>query len=941
MIRVALLGLCAMIGFVRAEDVSYSKDIRPILSKNCFACHGPDEEARKAKTRLDIPGEADLEEVLSRIVSHEADDVMPPPEANKTLSPSEIDLIKRWIAVGAQYEQHWAFVLPKKANVPPETHPVDHFIDRRLTESELTRSPKADAYTRIRRVSLDLVGLLPSPEEADAFAADPSDEAYQTIADKLLASKRYGERWARRWLDLARYADTNGYEKDRDRSIWPYRDWVIRAMNADMPFDQFTIDQLAGDMLPYPRPDQLVATGFHRNTMLNEEGGIDPLEFRYHAMTDRVATTGTTWLGLTTGCAQCHTHKYDPITHHDYFGMMAYLNNAAEPDYFLPAKDAESRHAINLTKAAKLAEALPTHWPKENASSSESAFDTWLKKQQQENLIDWQTLIPKTMSANYPYLTQESEGIIFSAGDTSKHDIYTLEFPPQDHAISAIRLEALPDERLPSNGPGMTDYEGPKGDFFLSEFKLEDANGTMLEITEASETYAKNAFGNNPASAKLATDGDFQSGWSVKEGQGRAHTAVFNLTQPIAAGSAFTLNMHFGRHYASSMGKFRLSTAASDKTFIATMPWPPANGALTKDNPLVTEAFLFQAPMLAAQVAEIRKLRQPVTGPLTLIMRERPSDHPRPTHLHHRGEFTQPKERVHPRLPSAIWPEEKAPPANRLEFARWLVSAENPLTARVVVNRQWAAFFGIGLVKTLDDFGMQGELPSHPQLLDHLAVTFMENDWSMKALHRLIVTSQTYQQSSDIADRDSVRIHDRLLPRFSRFRLEAEIIRDASLGASGLLDTKMFGKPVRPVQPEEAAANYSKSQWKASKGSDRHRRSVYTYQKRTAPFAMFTTFDATSGEACVAKRDVSNTPLQALTLMNDPMFLEIATAYGERIAATEGNVRKKIITGFRWLLTRPPSADEIAALSDFHAKHQNWTALARVILGLDESISKN
>ncbi len=918
--------------------LSFTKDVRPILSKNCFACHGPDEEERKGDLRLDVPGDIDFDEIIARITTDDPDDRMPPPEANKTLAAAEVATIRQWIDEGAAYERHWAFVPPSAPPVPENAHAIDHFIDRALAGAGLGRAPQADPYTRIRRVSLDLIGLPPTPDEADAFAADPSDEAYAAIVDRLLASPRYGERWARRWLDLARYADTNGYEKDRDRSIWPYRDWVIRALNEGLPFDQFTVEQIAGDMLPGATPDQIVATGFHRNTMLNEEGGVDPLEFRYHAMADRVATTGTTWLGLTTGCAQCHTHKYDPITHRDYFGMMAYLNNTEEPDYELPAPGAGARYERDLAQADHLLEGLAQEWPADAPPLAE-ALAAWIGRER-SNVAIWHPLVATRLAANVPYLIQEADGVVFAGGDTSKHDIYTLEFPARDQPITSLRIEALPDPRLPDNGPGMTYYEGRKGDFYLTELAIVPGGGDAVRFAGASETYAKNGFSSQIASAAMAIDGDIQTGWSVADASGRSHSAVFNLAAPIPAGTPFSIRMDFGRHYASSLGKFRLSATASEGPVGATSLSPEVLAALAapdaESSPKVRQAFLLQAPELAEQSEAIRKLREPDTGTTTLVMRERPPGRTRPTYLRHRGEYTQPKEEVQPRLPDAIWPPDQSPPSDRLAFARWLVSRDNPLSARVVANRQWSAFFGTGIVKTLDDFGMQGELPSHPRLLDFLAIYLMDEGWSIKALHRLIVTSQTYQQQSTSAPGDP-----RLLGTFPRVRLEAEIIRDAALAASGLLATEMFGPPVRPPQPEAArAANYSKSEWTASTGRDRYRRSVYTYQKRTAPFAMFTTFDATSGEACVARRDVSNTPLQALTLMNDPMFIEIAEAYGKRISEIEGGTPTKVSTAFRLLLTRPPSPDELDLLTAFHEKHQSYSALARALLSLDEAITK-
>ena len=933
----ALLTLQLLICADASAQVSFNQQIRPILSKHCFACHGPDEATREAGLRLDIASDVDVNEIFDRINSDDEETVMPPPGHNKPLNDAQKKLLGLWVEGGAEFEKHWSFVKPQKAEVSQDVHPVDFFVDRKLAENGFAKSRPAEPAILVRRLYLDLIGLPPTIEQADAFVADPTQENYEAIVDQLLASPSYGERWARKWLDLARYADTNGYEKDRDRSIWPYRDWVIRAINEDMPFDQFTIEQLAGDMLPNATQSQLVATGFHRNTMLNEEGGIDPLEFRYHAMTDRVATTGTTWLGLTTGCAQCHTHKFDPITHEDYFGMMAYLNNADEPDLYLQRENETEKRKNRKSKIEKLLGELKSHWPKsadkKKQPGFESAFAEW-EKEQRANLVSWQTIIPESMKTNMPHLSQESDGVIFASGDTTKSDRYELKFAANENPVTAIRLEALPDTRLPHAGPGMTYYEGKGGDFYLTEIEATLEGGKSLQCSKASATYAGNAFGGKGVGAQLSVDGDIQSGWSVAGRTGFRHVAVFNFKEPIPPGSAFTLTMKFGRHFASSLGKFRISVCNSKRELMATSISDDAT-----DRNRLEQIFLMQAKQVEKQGDEIRKLLHPLQGDSTLIMRERPADNSRKTFLHHRGEYTQPKHEVQPRLPEAIFADSESLPGNRIEFAKWLVSRDNPLTARVVANRQWAAFFGTGIVPTVADFGMQGESPSHPELLDFLAIELHDNGWSIRKLHRLIVTSVTYQQSSKFENSNPEA--ERLLQRFPRKRLEAEVIRDSSLAAAGLLSNKMYGPPVRPPQPAGVAANYSKSIWKASQGVDRYRRSIYTYQKRTAPFAMFTTFDASSGESCLARRDVSNTPLQALTLMNDPMFVEIAEALGKRMGEVEGDDVAKIEAGFRWLLIRKPNDDELKMLREFHVKHSDWKSLARVLLCLDEAITRN
>jgi hypothetical protein len=760
--------------------------------------------------------------------------------------------------------------------------------------------------------------------------------AYAELVDHLLGLPQYGERWARRWLDLARYADTNGYEKDRDRTMWPYRDWVIRALNADMPFDQFTIEQVAGDMLPNATIDQRIATGFHRNTMLNEEGGIDPLEFRFYAMTDRVATTGTTWLGLTTGCCQCHTHKYDPITHHEYYGLMAFLNNADEPDLNLPDSAAERRYEQNLAAADKQLAGLPELWPGKDAENRnadlEAVFTDWLAKERQL-AVDWRVIRPSDLKSNLPHLTVQPDGSVFASGDTTKFDTYELTFNDVPVGATAIRLEALPDDRLPAHGPGSTYYEGRKGDFFLNEFVL-SLDGQPVDIKSASHSYAKNQFGANPVSAALTIDGDFQTGWSAASRPGERSVAVYVLSEPLATGKSLDLTMTFGRHFASSFGRFRLSAVVVSGD-VAAREWSAeieqllqaSDEKLTlEDYRLLKDEFLLNAPQLADHATKVRNLRRRPASIDVPVLAERPVENPRPTHLHNRGEYLQPKELIEAGVPAALHQFSDDRPKNRLEFARWLISPENPLTARVVANRHWATFFGTGIVKTLDDFGMQGETPSHPELLDWLAVSLVDEGWSIKSLHRKIVLSSTYQQSSNFPTvttgssetRTSGLSATRLLARFPRTRLEAEILRDVVLKSAGLLSLKQGGPPVRPPQPDGISeASFGRPKWKASTGEDRHRRSIYTYQKRTAPFAMLTTFDAPSGEACVARRDVSNTALQALTLLNDEMFLEAARALGGKLATIEKDDASRITLAFQRVLTRPPSETETARLSTF------------------------
>jgi hypothetical protein len=1038
--------------------------------------------------------------------------------------------LRRWVGAGAVYEPHWAFVGPKPF---APGHSIDTVVQEGLKRVGLPLQPEADRATLLRRVSLDLIGLPPTPDETAVFLGDPAPNAYEKAVDRLLASPRYGERWARPWLDLARYADTNGYEKDKPRSIWPWRDWVIRALNADMPFDRFTIRQLAGDLLPGATIDDRIATGFHRNTMLNEEGGIDPLEYRYYAQVDRVATTGTTWMGLTVGCAQCHTHKYDPITQREYYRLMAFLDNADEPQIDVPTPaQIHQKSEIEATIAAR-EKLLPEQWPVDaplrwvsprptavglasaasaqigddgavlvqgivperdtytltlpgpdhpcsvlrldaltdpslgalgpgrtphgnfvltgislqvdgvpvkivradadfsqegfpaqdvlkNAPGSgwaiqgsgtwnvdrtarftlekpiagtvwtvtlrqeyggghtlgrfrvrlgaptpdpqnrplaqrrhdgfEAAYRTW-KAARQREALPWTVVRPTRATSAVPHLSVETDGSVFVSGDLTKRDVYALELRNLPRGVTALRLEALPDDRLPSRGPGRIYYEGAPGDFHLS----------TLRAAEGILTRAASTVGN----AAAALDDAPQTGWNIAGTQGQPSVAVFAFEKPLA-GESLHLSMVFEHYYAAGLGRFRLAVTTAPLPEGALPAQPVAvDAALARgDDATLQAAFCRVAPELAAAREEIGALRRTVpAAPTTLVFRERPRDNPRTTFVRNRGEYLQPTEPVRPGVPAVLPPVHGA---DRLAFARWLVSPQNPLTARVVVNRAWASFFGRGIVKTTEDFGYQGDPPTHPELLDGLAVQFVRDGWSLKRLHRRIVLSATYRQSSRATPQALARDpQNRLLSRGPRVRLDAELIRDSALRVSGLLSDKIGGPSVFPPQPANVTTEgaYGALAWTVSAGEDRTRRGLYTFAKRTAPYAMFLTFDGPSGEATCPRREVSNTPLQALTLLNDTVFLEAARALGKTAAHEPGLVGTRIGRLFRRVLTRPPDWDELATLEAFYEKQRQrfasgslsasalcgtdarpeqaaWTALARVLLNLDEAIVK-
>jgi len=986
--------LLAVAGFApppKAPD--FATEVRPLLAKFCFKCHGPDEATRKGGLRLDqaesalsparsgeraiIPGKPHESELIARLDA-EGSAKMPPAATKLELTASQKEILARWIASGARYEQHWAFVAPKKPALPQVARaawvkqPIDRFILAKMESRGVAPSPEADPQTLLRRVSYDLIGLPPDPADVAAFLKDPSDEAYARWVDKLLADPRYGERWARPWLDLARYADTNGYEKDRTRSIWPWRDWVIDALNRDMPFDRFTILQIAGDLVDDSSQEGLIATGFHRNTMINEEGGIDPLEFRFHAMTDRVATTGTTWLGLTLGCAQCHTHKYDPLTHKEYYSIMAFLDNAEETTLPVP-NEAERKRQKELESQIERLEATLMVNPKDKE------FEDWVAREK-PNARSWTFLTPLTATSNEPKLRIQQGGILRAEGDTTKNDVYTLTFPPSPEPIRALRLEALPDPSLPGGGPGLTWYEGPLGDFFLADFQVLVKN-KPAKFSGSSESFANAWLGGKASDASKAIDGDLQTGWSANGNQGKRSIAVFNLETPIPPGKSWTLKMTFGRHYAASLGLFRLS--ATSQTGAKASPMSAeaerALAAWPESQPEDKAALLKHYAELAPGFAETRKKIQELRGQMprpatTLILKERPADNARVTRLRHRGEYLSPKEPVPPAFPAFLPKPNGADPGNRLAMARWLVSRDNPLTARVTVNRQWAALFGQGIVKTVDDFGLQGETPSHPELLDWLAIHFMEDGWSLKRLHRMLVLSATYRQSSAARpDLAAIDPDNRLCARGPRHRLDAEMIRDGALKAAGLLSKKMGGPGVFPPQPPTITTEgtYGPLTWTPSTGEDRYRRSIYTFAKRTAPFAQAQTFDAPSGEACTARRDRSNTPLQALLLLNDPALLEAARALGQMALSSSQDDGKRARELFSRVLTREPTPGEIADMVAFAreqealfasepsralalagldpkssgkpadaAKLAAWTALARLILNLDETLVK-
>jgi hypothetical protein len=860
--------------------VEFNRDIRPILSDRCYYCHGPDEKKQKADLRLDtregaladgviVPGKPEESELFYRITTDDEDDVMPQPKAKKPkLNAHEIALFKRWIEEGAEYQGHWAFEPVAKVEAPSDAHPVDHFINRRLAKDGIEPSPAADRATLIRRVYLDLIGLLPSREQVDAFVKDSRADAYQRVVDELLASRHYGERWGRHWLDGARYADSHGYSVDGARQMWPYRDWVIRALNDDMPFDQFTIEQIAGDLLPNPTKSQLVATGFHRNTLINQEGGSDPEQFRVEATIDRTNTTGAVWLGLTVGCAQCHTHKFDPLQHREYYELFSFFNNAEDRNNTGPTVEVAEGELFEKVIAAPPPEPQPRKtsvepkWMTANFQEFKTASGAPLHEQKDNSL-----LIGKKFGAHESYHVVSDSGLA---------------------KLAAVRLRTLTDQSLPGNGPG----KAGNGNFVLTNIKILVA-GVEQPIAGA---FADAEQKDYPVTH--AFDSDKKSGWAINIGNGEGkmnsnHEAVFILAKPVdTKGGQVEVRLFHDLHPEYLIGRFAID-------FIDTAPSSPS-----------------------------RAMPQPknVTGKV-MVMRDLKT--PRDAYILTRGDFTRPdkeKGKLSPGVFAAIAPAlpESDQPRNRIDLANWLVHPDNPLTSRVTVNRMWMRYFGRGLVETEEDFGSQGSPPSHPELLDFLARKFVEDGWSMKKMHRLIVTSNTYQRSSvarpDLAEKDPINL---LLARQSRLRLDAEIIRDVALSASGLLSKKIGGPGVYPPQPEGIYAfTQNRKSWRTSTGADRYRRAMYTFFYRSAPYPLFGTFDAPDFQSTCTRRPRSNTPLQALTIANDETFIEFARGMAARVveeipgeAVAQRDARIQRI--FEHAINRVPTAAESGVLTNY------------------------
>lgn len=992
--------------------IDFESEVRPILAEKCTLCHGPDEakgglrltgiepaaKVLESGARAVVPGEPEHSEMIVRVRSDDPDRQMPPPGKGEPLTSAESAILERWIAEGAVWPKHWSFSTLRRPPVPEVSdaergaRPIDAFVQAALEAKQVAPSPEADAVTLIRRLHYDLMGLPPAPAQVDkhraAMAADP-ETAWAALVDELLASPAFGERWGRHWLDRARYADSDGYEKDNHRpDAWRYRDWVIDAVNADMPFDRFTIEQFAGDLLEKPTPDQILATAFNRQTLTNTEGGADKEQWRVAAVMDRVETMGSVWLGLTLSCARCHTHKYDEITHREYYELFAYFNNGDEVTAKVPeSPEAVARYerdlATHATKAGELATARDAARKELEARLGEweQRLHGWLSE---AAAVPAPVLVPVAVegfaAAKGVQFCQLEDGSVLVGGENPATATYTVTAKLPKGKISGLRLEVLPDPSLGGKGPGRAEH----GNFVL--------NGVAVSV----KSYPRNPIRPGDVDADYsqagwpvggildgnAKPGKEGTGWAVGGGTGKAHHVDIGFAEPVEietpADFTLTLTQNYGGQH--TIGRFRLAAIASPTRL--TVPGPvrealetPAERRTAAERARILDHVeqldAKTRPLLAGIAAH--EAKRPVSPEMEVrVIGERRGDR-RTTHLLHRGEFLEPKDAVEAATLAVLPPvKHRGEKGDRLDLARWLVGGENPLTPRVIVNDLWAQLFGEGLVQTPEDFGVRGERPTHPELLEWLAAEFVEQGWSRKALIREIVLSKTYRRSSDhrpdLLDRDPKNLW---LARQNRFRVEAEIVRDLSLAAAGLLSTRVGGPSVFPPIPEGVAdVNYNSAfKWKTSEGEDRYRRGMYTYFKRTAPHPSLTTFDCPDSNVTALRRARSNTPLAALITLNSEPFVEAAQGLTRRVFQEQpGEDAERLAHAFRLCLARDPRDFEvdrlISLLESSRAWYRDrpeeaagfagptlpegitageaaaWTATVRVLLNLDEFLTR-
>lgn len=1007
-----------------AEDgpIDFAHHVYPILRRACFECHGA--EVQEAGLRLDtreaavetaidtgliVPADPDVSELLRRIELPAGDDEIMP-AIGQPLPAAQVAIIRRWIAQGAlwpedfELSKHWAYTAAKRPELPPVANstwprnPIDHFVMRRLQQEGMEPSPQADPAKLMRRVSLDLIGLPPSPEEVNAYLADDSDDAYERLVDRLLNSPHFGERWARPWLDLARYADSHGFQRDNFRDIWAYRDWVIAALNDDMPFDQFTIEQLAGDLLPEATEAQKIATGFHRCAPTNVEAGSLPEETRIEQVIDRVNTTGAVWLGSTFECCQCHDHKYDPFTQQDYYRLLAYYNNtereADRTNPKVPSSIAFIGPKMDLSDTArdKRRRALREEQVQLKQKLAERrgqldvelpAFASQLAQQianaPQEHVLTVTQFNSAGEADSYEILADGS--VLLRGSNPPANDTYNITLQTHAVGIRALKLEALADNSLPGKGPGRGDPE--RTNFVLNSFTAEvRAQGDRSSTAPVHFVRANASYSQPNWDVHGAVDSDPKSGWAIAPQFGQSHWAIFESNEPLGfeGGTelAVTLEQNFGG--ARSIGRVRISAITGEvgqsetptevKKLVGQgeQAWKAKDREQLLDYCVSTDAASKQ---LVRQLQRVEKQIAEVAPDTTLVMNELAE--PRPAAVFERGDYRNPGEAVTPGTPEILHPQREGPP-NRLTLANWLVDPQNPLVARVTVNRWWAELFGRGIVPTLEDFGIKGEPPTHPELLDWMAVEFVDSGWSTKHVLKTIVMSATYRQSSNITP-ELMQQDDQnsLYARGPRFRMDAEMIRDNALSIAGLLSLKQGGPPIRPYQPEGVWSKVGGDNYKyeVSPGSEQYRRGIYVVLKRGAPYPSFVNFDATARLACVVERSRTNTPLQALTLLNDPVYVEAASGLAKRVLAESPgrSLEERLTYAFQLCTAREPTEKELGTLRELYeqqlavnienvptakklsgkaklppgvrpAEFAAWHSVATTLLNLHETITK-
>ena len=1017
---------------VAVEPVNFASDVEPIFKAKCYACHGADQQL--GQLRLDSRSVAtDTGPSGPRIVAHEPEsssifqrvaglgDGIRMPMGGQ-LSDGEIEIIRNWIAQGASWpddagadvglNEHWAFVPPSRPTLPEVeadwgTNPIDRIVVARLEADGLEPSPRASKETLLRRLSLDLTGLPPTIEDTERFVSDTSADAYSRLVDRLLASPHYGERWGRIWLDAARYADSDGFEKDKPRQVWFYRDWVVNALNGDMPYDRFVVEQIAGDLLPGATQDHRVATGFLRNSMINAEGGANPEQFRMEAMFDRMDAVGKAVLGLTVQCAQCHDHKYDPISQRDYYRLFAFINNSHESTQIVYTPEEDQVRAEIFEGISEIERDLRRRMPDWRGRMAQ-----W-EDEAAGSQPDWSVVETHIkLGSGEKYLVMEDKSLL-AEGYAPTRSVVSPEGRLESGTVSAFRLELLTDPRLPLGGPGRSFL----GTAALTEFEVEIApesdpeTWTKLALSDATADV------NPPVSwldsflfpdkdnkrrilgdVAFAIDGFEMSAWLVDAGPGRRNRpvkAVFQLKEPLEVDEPtlvkFNLSMKHGGwnsddNQSLNLGRYRLSyTSAANATadplpahvrrIVSTVP---PDSRTPEQEATVFSHWRTTVPGWAEANRRIEELwnRYP-EGSSQLVMNER--DQPRMTNMLQRGDFLRPTNEVRPGVPGFLHEmDDPGTKPGRLAFAEWLVDRDSPTTARAIVNRLWQGHFGTGIVETSEDLGRQASDPSHPQLLDWLAVELMESGWSLKHMHRVIVSSETYRQASrvtpELLQRDP---RNRLLARGSRYRVDGELVRDIALSTSGLLTPEIGGQPVYPPAPEFLflpPVSYGPKRWYVDDGAQRYRRSLYAFRYRSVPFPVLTTFDTPDGNFSCVKRDRSNTPLQALVTLNETVFMEAARELGRQTIGEGGATdQERIEYAFKRVLARAPQSAErnellafldgqrdrietgdldvtglVAGSGPMLASSESipasefaaWTALSRVLLNLDETITR-